>query len=58
TVSISVVAGVSSGKTVSDILRMADEALYQAKHSGRNRCVAYRPGRRAPFRRAASANVL
>ena len=50
TTSIGVVAGISPGNSVIDILRMADEALYQAKRAGRNGCVLYRSGQATPVR--------
>jgi diguanylate cyclase (GGDEF)-like protein len=39
TVSIGIAQSGSDGDTIDDILRVADERLYSAKHQGRNRVV-------------------
>jgi two-component system, sensor histidine kinase LadS len=54
TVSIGVVAGFSAALSVSDVLRMADRALYQAKQAGRNQAVVFDPDRTTPFRHGPS----
>lgn len=54
TVSIGVVSAVSRQCTVSDVLRMADQALYQAKQAGRNRAVLFDPDLATPFRHGPS----
>lgn len=54
TTSIGVVSSISPTCSVSDILRMADQALYQAKQAGRNRAVLFDPDRSTPFRRGPS----
>lgn len=54
TTSVGVVAGITAGSAVSDILTMADQALYQAKQAGRNRFVLYDPEVDTPFRHGAS----
>lgn len=41
TVSIGLAAFPDDGKTQEDLLRAADEALYQSKHDGRNRVTAF-----------------
>jgi diguanylate cyclase (GGDEF)-like protein len=41
TISFGVVEHPAHGRTWSDLMRAADQALYEAKSSGRNRCVAY-----------------
>jgi len=35
------VAGTVPNKSVTELIEMADKALYQAKRSGKDRCVAY-----------------
>ena len=40
TVSIGIAQSGADGDTIDDILRVADERLYSAKHQGRNRVVA------------------
>lgn len=54
TSSIGVVTSISPKCTVGDILRMADQALYQAKQAGRNRATLFDPDRETPFRHGAS----
>lgn len=54
TTSIGVVSSISPKCAVSDILRMADQALYQAKQAGRNRAVLFDPDRATPFRKGPS----
>lgn len=54
TISIGVVSTISPKSAVSDILRMADQALYQAKQSGRNRATLYDPDKATPFRHGPS----
>jgi diguanylate cyclase (GGDEF)-like protein len=54
TVSIGVVSAVSKQCTVSDVLRMADQALYQAKQAGRSRAVLFDPDVATPFRHGPS----
>jgi len=54
TTSIGVVSAVSNQCTVSDVLRMADQALYQAKKAGRNRAVFFDPDQATPFRHGPS----
>jgi len=54
TISIGVVSTISPKSSVSDILRMADQALYQAKQSGRNRATLYDPDKATPFRHGPS----
>ncbi|NEZ04322.1 GGDEF domain-containing protein [Wenzhouxiangella sp. XN201] len=54
TTSIGVVSSISPTCTVSDILRMADQALYQAKQAGRNRAVLFDPDKATPFRHGPS----
>jgi diguanylate cyclase (GGDEF)-like protein len=58
TTSIGVVSSVSPRCTVSDILRMADQALYQAKQAGRNRAVLFDPDKATPFRHGPSRAPL
>ncbi|MDD9901947.1 MAG: PleD family two-component system response regulator [Rhodospirillaceae bacterium] len=41
TISIGVVTARPEGETTLDLIRRADEALYQAKHAGRNRAVLW-----------------
>jgi diguanylate cyclase (GGDEF)-like protein len=43
TVSVGVVHDVRPERPVSDLLRMTDQALYEAKQEGRNRAVLYNP---------------
>lgn len=54
TASVGVVSSISPHSTVSDILRMADQALYQAKRRGRNRASPYDPDQVSPFRHGTS----
>ncbi len=54
TISIGVVSKVASESTVSDVLRMADQALYQAKQAGRNRAWLFDPKQATPFRHGPS----
>ncbi|NBB93205.1 MAG: diguanylate cyclase [Gammaproteobacteria bacterium] len=54
TTSIGVVSSISPKCAVSDILRMADQALYQAKQAGRNRAVLFDPDKGTPFRHGPS----
>lgn len=54
TTSIGVVSSISPKCAVSDILRMADQALYQAKQAGRNRAVLFDPDKATPFRHGPS----
>ncbi|TVQ35244.1 MAG: GGDEF domain-containing protein [Wenzhouxiangella sp.] len=54
TVSVGVVSAVSPRTTVSDVLRMADQALYQAKRAGRNQAVLFDPDQATPFRHGPS----
>jgi len=54
TASVGVVGDIPRHASVSDVLRMADEALYQAKADGKNRAVRYDPERTTPFRHAPS----
>ncbi|NBD95611.1 MAG: diguanylate cyclase [Gammaproteobacteria bacterium] len=54
TTSIGVVSSISPKCAVSDILRMADQALYQAKQAGRNRAVLFDPDQATPFRHGPS----
>jgi len=54
TTSIGVVSSISPKCAVSDILRMADQALYQAKQAGRNRAVLFDPDKSTPFRHGPS----
>lgn len=44
TVSIGVASSPDHGASSTALIRCADEALYTAKHEGRNRCVAFAPG--------------
>lgn len=54
TISVGVVSAVSSKCSVSDVLRMADQALYQAKKAGRNQAVLFDPDQATPFRHGPS----
>lgn len=54
TMSIGIVSGFSAALSVSDVLRMADRALYQAKQAGRNRAVLFDPDLATPFRHGPS----
>lgn len=54
TISIGVVSAVSPKCSVSDVLRMADQALYQAKQAGRNQAVLFDPDQATPFRHGPS----
>lgn len=54
TVSIGVVTTVSNEDQVSDLLRKADQALYQAKQAGRNQAVLFNPDQATPFRNGPS----
>ncbi len=58
TTSIGVVSSISPKCAVSDILRMADQALYQAKQAGRNRAVPFDPDKATPFRHGPSRAPL
>lgn len=58
TTSIGVVSTISPRCAVSDILRMADQALYQAKQAGRNRAVLFDPDKATPFRHGPSRAPL
>lgn len=58
TTSIGVVSNISPRCAVSDILRMADQALYQAKQAGRNRAVLFDPDKATPFRQGPSRAPL
>ncbi|WP_376694645.1 diguanylate cyclase [Wenzhouxiangella sp. EGI_FJ10305] len=58
TTSIGVVSSISPKCGVSDILRMADQALYQAKQAGRNRAVLFDPDKATPFRHGPSREPL
>jgi len=58
TTSIGVVSSISPRCAVSDILRMADQALYQAKQAGRNRAVLFDPDKATPFRHGPSRAPL
>ena len=42
TISIGIAAFPDHGRSLADLTRRADQALYDAKHTGRNRVVAYR----------------
>jgi len=54
TSSVGVVGDIPRHASVGEVLRMADEALYQAKADGKNRAVHYDPERTTPFRHAPS----
>ncbi len=54
TTSIGVVSSISPKCAVSDIMRMADQALYQAKQAGRNQAVLFDPDQATPFRQGPS----
>lgn len=54
TTSIGIVAEVPAGASPGQVLRMADQALYQAKQAGRNRTVLYDPDTATPFRHGTS----
>ncbi len=54
TASVGIVTAVSPKCTVSDVLRMADQALYQAKQAGRNQAVLFDPDQATPFRHGPS----
>lgn len=43
TISLGVASWPSGGLSIADVLKHADEMLYQAKHAGRNRVEAYQP---------------
>jgi len=57
TTSIGVVSSISPKATVSDILRMADQALYQAKQAGRNQATLFDPDKATPFRHGVSMDL-
>lgn len=54
TTSIGVVSCISASSTFSEVLRMADQALYQAKQAGRNQAVLFDPDEATPFRHGPS----
>lgn len=54
TTSVGVVSFIAPNAAVSEILRMADQALYQAKRAGRNRATRFDPDRDSPFRHGTS----
>lgn len=54
TASVGVVSSIAANSTVSDILRMADQALYQAKRRGRNCAAPFDPNQASPFRHGTS----
>src|SRR5699024_10483003 len=58
TTSIGVVSSISPTAGVSDILRMADQALYQAKQAGRNCAVVFDPDQATPFRHGPSRTPI
>lgn len=57
TTSVGVLTCIAPDSTVSDVLRMADQALYQAKQAGRNRFTLYDPDQDTPFRHGASPRL-
>lgn len=54
TTSIGFVTSIPAGKTVSQVLRMADQGLYRAKQAGRNRVVRHDADDTTPFRHGRS----
>lgn len=57
TTSIGMVSCISASSTFSEVLRMADQALYQAKQAGRNQAVLFDPDQATPFRHGPSMEV-
>ncbi|MGB0514212.1 MAG: diguanylate cyclase domain-containing protein, partial [Wenzhouxiangellaceae bacterium] len=54
TTSIGIVPELFPSHAGSDLLRMADQALFQAKQAGRNRALRFNPDQDTPFRHGAS----